>query len=96
MNFIDVLAHYRCVSVRIDMTKDLPITLGKHYQKDLQSKKKSISNVNLIELINAEDTTVLMSRIEVLSLNGTGSLRIVCRFVPTNKHYYICCEMRRE
>jgi EAL domain-containing protein (putative c-di-GMP-specific phosphodiesterase class I)/GGDEF domain-containing protein len=78
------------------MTKDLPVTIGKEYQKEYQVGKKGTAPVLLTELINVEDSTVLMSKIEELSMNGAGSLRIVCRFVPENNHYYICCEMRRE
>jgi EAL domain-containing protein (putative c-di-GMP-specific phosphodiesterase class I)/GGDEF domain-containing protein len=88
-----ILSRHRCISVRIEVKKDLPLTVGKEYQKD----KKSIT-VNLVDLINAEDLTVVLTKIDELSAGGnnSNSLRVTCRFVPDNKPYLICCEMRRE
>ncbi|MCL2070878.1 MAG: bifunctional diguanylate cyclase/phosphodiesterase [Oscillospiraceae bacterium] len=89
--FIDTLKRFRCVGVCIDITKDLPVVVNKEYQ----TGKKSIT-ANLIDLINAEDLTVVLTRIDEITMEGAGSLRLTCRFVPENKQYLICCEMRRE
>ena len=89
--FVSALKEYQCVGVYIDIKKDLPVTAHKEYQT---GKKPLVAN--LIDLINAEDLMVVLTRIEELSSVGSGSLRINCRFVPENKQYLICCEMRRE
>ncbi|MCL1903196.1 MAG: GGDEF domain-containing protein [Oscillospiraceae bacterium] len=89
--FIAVLKRYQCVGVNIYVEKDMPITVNKEYQVG----KKAVT-ANLIDLINAEDLMVVLTRIEELTNKGEGSLRVFCRFVPENKRYLICCEMRRE
>jgi EAL domain-containing protein (putative c-di-GMP-specific phosphodiesterase class I)/GGDEF domain-containing protein len=77
--------------VRIDIRKDLPLTVGQEYRVG----KKPIT-VNLIDIVNVEDLTHLLARIDELTMSGTGSLRVSCRFVPGNKRYIICCDIRRK
>jgi EAL domain-containing protein (putative c-di-GMP-specific phosphodiesterase class I)/GGDEF domain-containing protein len=91
LEFTHVLQEYQCVSVSIEVKKNLPVTVGREYQVG----KKPIT-ANLVDLVNAEDLTVLLARIDELSMSGSGSLRMNCRFVPDNKRYLICCHMRRE
>jgi EAL domain-containing protein (putative c-di-GMP-specific phosphodiesterase class I)/GGDEF domain-containing protein len=90
-DFTRILNQHQCVSIRIEIKKDLPVTAGKEYLIN----KKNVS-ANLVDLINAEDLTVLLGRIDELTMIGSGSLRVNCRFIPDNKRYYICCDMRRE
>lgn len=88
----EILQCHPCVSVRIDMTKDLPMTIPKEYL----SGKKSTDCIHLAEAVNAEDYYPLLAKIEELSANGATSLRAICRFLPDNKPYFVCCERRRE
>ena len=91
LEFTRVLEQFQCVGVRIEVKKNLPVTVNKEYL----SGRKHLT-VNLVDLINAEDLTVLLARIDELSVIGSGSLRVNCRFVPDNKRYLICCSMQRE
>lgn len=90
-DFIELFKNLDCVGVSIEIKKDLPVTVNKEY-----SAGRKCVTANLIDLINAEDLTVVLTRIDELTANGSGSLRVTCRFVPENRRYLICCEMNRE
>ena len=89
--FTDVLSRYQCVSVQIEINKNLPVVIAKEYHDG-----KNPLTVNLVDLINPQDLSVLMARIDELSMSHAGSLRLNCRFAPDDKRYVICCDMRHE
>jgi EAL domain-containing protein (putative c-di-GMP-specific phosphodiesterase class I)/GGDEF domain-containing protein len=90
--FIRVLKRFQCVSVRIDIKKDLPVTV---VAREYRLGDESVV-VNLADIINAEDLTVVLARIDEISVNCEQTLRVNCRFVPDNQRYLICCDMRRD
>jgi EAL domain-containing protein (putative c-di-GMP-specific phosphodiesterase class I)/GGDEF domain-containing protein len=92
MEFVEFLNRHQCVVVRIEMTKGLPVTVGKEYRRD----KKDIPTVNLADFVNVEDLPALTTKVEELSAAGSGSLRVECRFAPSDTRYLICGQMRRE
>ena len=113
-DFIKILSKHQCVSVRIDIKKDFPISIGKEYTRVTKSEseneradseraagkhdksEKHEPYANLSDMVNSEDFTSLIERIDELATRGEGSMRVNCRFKPNDNLYLICCEMRRD
>ncbi|MCL2754589.1 MAG: GGDEF domain-containing phosphodiesterase [Oscillospiraceae bacterium] len=99
MSLNEVLSRFRSVSVRIDMTKDFPVTISKECHKEYQLSKlskKAIPTITLAELITAEDFTELTFQAEEIFERKEGSLRLSCRLVPDDCPCLICCELHCE
>lgn len=84
----------KCVAVRIDLTKDLPLTiLGKY--PDLPKKDR---HINLREIVLAEDFPLLADAFDEIVSGRQKNLNIHCRLQIGNDFHwiYFSCSVKKD
>ncbi|MCL1881320.1 MAG: GGDEF domain-containing phosphodiesterase [Oscillospiraceae bacterium] len=109
MEFIDILERFQCVGIRLELSKNLPLTIDKKYTEGFVNTISSFESADvsesftftLAELVNSEDLNQLLVEIEAISSNAanqsrSNSLRSTCRFLPDNRPCLVCCDFKCE
>ncbi|MCL2633035.1 MAG: GGDEF domain-containing protein [Oscillospiraceae bacterium] len=88
--FFNALYQNQCIRIRIDFQKNLPVTVTG------LSEKKSVV-LSLADFILPEDLPALISEVDNIAAQDSGTLRIRCRFLPNgDKWYLVCCDLHKE
>lgn len=84
----------KCINIRIDLTKDLPLTI---LTKNPQISKKD-KKIKLKDLVKAEDLPPLADMLNEIVTGTQKTLNAHCRvqFGDGYKWVFLCCESRRD